>query len=106
MVTAQNSDGDFERLKKAIVSLPDFVEKKTQEEFAFVYVTQKMSIRDAIFSKSEEIPIEEAKGKICGVPTVSCPPAIPIVVSGEEITEEHIELLKRYGKDKIKVVSC
>ncbi len=106
MVTSQNSKEDFERLKKAIINLPDFVEKKTQEEFAFVYGTQKMSIRDAIFSKSEEIPIEEAKGKICGVPTVSCPPAIPIVVSGEEITEEHIELLKRYGKDKIKVVSC
>ena len=64
-----------------------------------------MSIRDAIFSKSQEISVEDAIGKICATPTVSCPPAIPIVVSGEEISEEHVELLKRYGKESIKVVS-
>ena len=64
-----------------------------------------MSIREAIFSKSEEIPVERAENRICGTPTVSCPPAIPIVVSGEQITKEHILLLKKYGKESIRVVS-
>lgn len=104
MVTAQNSDEDFERLKQAIINLPDFIGKDKQEDFTFISGKQKISIRDALFSKSEEISIEKAEGRICASPTVSCPPAIPIVVSGEEITPEHIKLLKYYGKDKIKVV--
>lgn len=104
MVTAQNSSEDFERLKKAISDLPQFSERHDYEEFKFVHGNQKISIRDAIFSKSEEISVEQAENRICSTPTVSCPPAIPIVVSGEEITGEHIKLLKRYGKEYIKVV--
>ena len=105
MVTAQNSDEDFERLKRAIINLPELIKNENCNEFKFVNGNQKMSIRDAIFSKSQEIPVEDAIGKICATPTVSCPPAIPIVVSGEEISEEHVELLKRYGKESIRVLS-
>ena len=106
MVTAQNSDEDFERLKRAIINLPELIKNENCNEFKFVNGNQKMSIRDAIFSKSQEIPVEDAIGKICATPTVSCPPAIPIVVSGEEISEEHVELLKRYGKESIRVLSA
>lgn len=105
MVTAQNSPEDFERLKKAIINLPRFIKNEKRNDFSFVQSNQKISIKDAIFSKSEEIPVEEALGKICATPTVSCPPAIPIVVSGEEITKEHVELLKKYGKENIRVVT-
>ena len=34
---------------------------------------------------------------ILASPTVSCPPAIPIVVCGEEVDDEAIELFKYYG---------
>ena len=105
MATAQNRDEDFSRLKKAIEYLPDFCEAKDKSVFSFVKGQQKMTIRNAIYSKCTEIPIEKANGKICGTPTVSCPPAIPIVVSGEEITDEHIKLLKYYGKTHISVVN-
>jgi arginine/lysine/ornithine decarboxylase len=63
-----------------------------------------MTIRNAIYSKCTEIPIEKANGKICGTPTVSCPPAIPIVMSGEEIGENAIDLMLYYGIDTIEVV--
>lgn len=105
MATAQNSSEDFMRLKEAVKSLPDFIKKEEQSSFQFVRGNQRLSIRDAIFSESQEIPVEQAEGKICGTPTVSCPPAIPIVVSGEEITRKHIELLKRYGKEGIRVMN-
>ncbi|MBQ5884453.1 MAG: aminotransferase class V-fold PLP-dependent enzyme [Clostridia bacterium] len=105
MVTPQNSDEDFLRLKEAILNFPEFKMKEEKETFNFVRGNQKMSIREAVFSKSELVPVDEAVGRICSVPTVSCPPAIPIVVSGEEITSEHIKLLKRYGKKTIKVVN-
>lgn len=65
---------------------------------------QVMTIREAIFATRETISVENAEGRICGAPVVSCPPAIPIVVSGERITLEAIELFKYYGISKIEVV--
>ena len=63
-----------------------------------------MTVREAIFGESETVSVENAVGRICGTPTVSCPPAIPIVVSGERISENAVKLFKRYGIDKISVV--
>ena len=105
MATAQNTDEDFLRLKEAVKSLPYFLKSDKKSNFSFVKGQQKMTIRNAIYSKCKEVPVEKAEGRICGTPTVSCPPAIPIVVSGEEITDEHIELLKYYGKSHINVVN-
>ena len=63
-----------------------------------------MSIREAMLSPTETVRISDAKGRICGTPAVSCPPAVPIIVSGERVTDEVIELLKFYGTEYIKVV--
>ena len=72
MLTAQNSAEDFERLKESIINLPDFIEKNEQNEFLFISGNQKVTIREALFSNSEEIPVEESEGRICASPTVSC----------------------------------
>ena len=50
------------------------------------------------------IPVENAEGQICASPCVSCPPAIPIAVSGERITREHVTLFKNYGIETLDVV--
>lgn len=65
---------------------------------------QVISIRKAIFAKQETIPSYMAEGRICASPTVSCPPAIPIAVSGERISTEAAAALLRYGIDSISVV--
>ncbi len=63
-----------------------------------------MSIRDAVFAPHEYVASEDAVGRICASPTVSCPPAIPIVVSGEIITDDAVELFELYGISEIEVV--
>ena len=55
------------------------------------------SPRDAILSPSETIPVEAALGRVLASVTVGCPPAVPVVVSGEEIEEVAIECFKYYG---------
>ena len=65
---------------------------------------QMCSIREAIFAKHETVALDEALGRICGTPTVSCPPAIPIVVSGEEVSEAAIELFRYYGIENLDVI--
>lgn len=64
----------------------------------------RMSIREAVFAPHETIPADKALGRVCGSPTVACPPAIPIAVSGEEITREAIALFAHYGIDEIDVL--
>ena len=64
----------------------------------------EMSIKQAIFSESEIVGIDDAIGRICAAPTVSCPPAIPIAVSGEVIGKEEIMLFRHYGIDTVSVI--
>lgn len=62
------------------------------------------SIREAVFSARETVPAGDALGRICGAPTVACPPAIPIAVSGEVITREALALFAHYGIESVDVV--
>ncbi len=65
---------------------------------------QIYSIRQAIFSPSETISVTEALGRICATPTVTCPPAIPIAVAGEIISEQAIEAFEYYGIGEVDVI--
>ncbi len=103
MFSSQNTNEDFEKLENAFKNLNI---EKTEEitSLEFEVAKKAITIRNAIFNECEEIDIENAVDKICASPTVSCPPAIPIAVSGERITKKHIELFKKYNIDKILVV--
>ena len=63
-----------------------------------------MSIRQALFAPHKRIPAGESLGKVCGVPTVACPPAIPIAVSGERIGPEAVVLFAHYGVQEVDVL--
>ena len=103
MISPQNSQEDFEKLKDAFRNL-DIEKTKNIENIQFEFAEKVLTIRQAIFSESEEINVENALNRICASPTVSCPPAIPIAVSGERISEKHIELFKKYNINKINVI--
>lgn len=63
-----------------------------------------MSVREAFFSPSEEIPVSQAEGRICASVKVPCPPAVPIAASGEIINRQCINIFKRYGISSVLVV--
>ena len=63
-----------------------------------------VSIRQALFAPHEIVAVDEALGRICGTPMVSCPPAIPIVVSGERIGREAMELFHHYDVKQVDVL--
>lgn len=65
---------------------------------------QAMSIRRALLAPHETIPADRAPGRICAAPTVSCPPAIPIAVTGEVIGPEALTLFHHYGVEQVQVV--
>lgn len=103
MFTPQTAEVAFEKVEHAFPPMIAKImgEKKTSLPFRG---EQVMSIREAMFAKRCNVLAEEALGRICAMPAVSCPPAIPIAISGERITEEMIRLFLLYGIEEIQVV--
>lgn len=103
MITPSNTPDDLKKLRLALASVaprtPLCAPLEAPEPSERV-----MSIRAAVLAPHELIPVDNALGRVAGAPTVSCPPAIPVVVSGERITDTAIALFKRYGIEKIEVV--
>jgi len=58
---------------------------------------KRMSPREAMFLPGTETEIHRCKGKVLAAASVSCPPAIPIVVCGEVIDESTIRVFEYYG---------
>lgn len=63
-----------------------------------------LSIREALFAPHETVPAAESPGRICGTPTVGCPPAVPVAVSGERVGEEALALFQYYGIETVDVL--
>ncbi|MDE6834636.1 MAG: aminotransferase class I/II-fold pyridoxal phosphate-dependent enzyme [Ruminococcus sp.] len=63
-----------------------------------------MSVHDAVFSECETISVENAVGRICASVKVPCPPAIPIVASGERIDKNSVNIFRKYGISEVIVV--
>ncbi|MBO5023043.1 MAG: hypothetical protein J6D11_01840 [Clostridia bacterium] len=103
MLTPENGEDELLRLVRAFKDLPLRSPLKT-EQLVLEKRAAVMPLRTAMLSRQEIIPVKEAEGRICASPTVSCPPAIPIVVSGEVIKTRDVKLFKRYGVEKIAVV--
>ena len=66
--------------------------------------TKRLLLREAVFTPATELAVEDCIGKISADIAVNCPPAIPIVICGEEIDKTAVESFKYYGISKVKVI--
>lgn len=62
------------------------------------------SPREALFSETETIAAAAGEGRICAELTVSCPPAVPVVMCGERIDAAVLRVLRYYGVQTVTVV--
>ena len=65
---------------------------------------RKISLREAMFSKSEKVKVSKSLGRTLCEFSFSCPPAIPIAILGEIIDKDVINLLEYYDIDERNVV--
>ena len=103
MFTDKISDEDFEKIEKVFLS----IEKRDVlcSETPHIKVPRvKMSMRDAVMSPFETVKTEDAVGRCLAALSVTCPPAVPFVVCGEEIDENAKCCFKYYGIDEVKVI--
>ena len=103
MLTPDNTDEDIKRIEEAFVSIPQR-ERITTDIPIYVSPRRAMSIREAMLSRCEELPVEECLGRVVAAQMAACPPAVPILVSGEIIDSDAIERMKYYGIEECSVV--
>ena len=102
MVTPENPDEDLTKLAAALGE--NTASEAGVNRLPAIRSERVCSIRQALFAPHETVSPEMAQGRICGAPTVSCPPAIPIAVSGERISPEMVEWFRHCGVREINVL--
>ena len=119
LTSLMNEDEDYE---KVIAAIEDLAKNAPYEEINWVNVKMpipKVIMRpaDAYYGKKEQIKLKDAIGRVSAAPIIPYPPGIPLIVPGEEITQEiyehvlflmdnGIEIvgLMGYNKDNVVVV--
>ena len=103
MLTPQLPHGVLKKLKELLLS----VKKRSaiHSNPPKLSLPQKaMPIRQAVFSNSQTVDIHDSIGKTLANVTVSCPPAVPVLVSGEVIDNSAVECFSYYGIDTCDIV--
>ena len=103
MLSSETTAQEEQALANALLSLPKRIPIKEQPPHV-ARPTVRLSPRAAIMAASETVPIDRAVGRILASPTVSCPPAVPILVSGERIDEDAVRAFAYYGIDFCRTV--
>ena len=105
MLSQSTTEEDISRLILALEAIPKR-EKIDTLPPSISLPEVALTPREALFSRSEPTPLCHAEGKILSAPTVGCPPAVPLVVSGEIISSDAIRAMEYYGiKEVITVKS-
>ena len=103
MLTPATPEADICRLTDVLRALPRRA-TITERPPRMSLPKAVMSVREAAFSPCETVPAAESLGRILAAATVGCPPAVPIVVSGERIDEDAVAQFAYYGIETCAVV--
>lgn len=104
MCTPHNDATDFARVANVLTSLESRESIEISHTVTALVAKRCCSVRHALFAAHERVSTQDALGRICASPSVSCPPAVPIVASGERITKEAISLFAAYDIEEIDVL--
>ena len=103
MPTPEISQTELSRLLDALFGIPKR-EALTERPPRLFKPTAVMTPRAAILRESECVLADESLGRTLAAVTVGCPPAVPILVSGERVDEASIAAFKYYGIKTLRVV--
>ncbi len=65
---------------------------------------QVMPLSEILYAPTEILPVEDCLNRICAEFSVSCPPAVPIVLCGERITADAIRCMQYYSITQCSVI--
>ena len=96
MLTPETGKDGIARLREALLSIPKR-QAITERPPEMGLPKKVMCIREAAMAAKETVAAKDSLGRILADVSVSCPPAVPIVVSGERIDADAIRCFDYYG---------
>ena len=97
--TPFNSEEDFERLERLILSLHGCRPDETPNDMRLPpYI---MSPREAMLGDTEIVSFDEAIGRVSADSSCPCPPGVPVIMPGELIDRETAAILRHTGQRSI-----
>ena len=103
MLTPEIGAEGLQRLEQALLDIPRQAAIPGQSP-VFRPGRQVLSIREAMLSPWERLPVEACVGRVLASPSVGCPPAVPILICGEEIDAHAVGCFAYYGVTHCEVV--
>lgn len=103
MVTPETGEVGLNRLEKTLLSIPRRLPIESIPP-VFQSGNRVMSVREAMLSPSEIVPVSQSVGRILSAATVGCPPAVPILICGERIDAHAVSCFEYYGVETCTVV--
>lgn len=101
MFTPSNPSRDFERVRTALTALDK------RSAFAPLPAPESAEVditpRAAFLAPRKTVSLDRAVGRTVATAAVTCPPAVPIVVMGERVSAQHIQLMAEYGIESVDV---
>ncbi|MEC4816207.1 MAG: aminotransferase class I/II-fold pyridoxal phosphate-dependent enzyme, partial [Scytonema sp. PMC 1069.18] len=100
IISLGNTVHDIEQLVQGFTVLAQKYRKtpipitRKQTSLQFIINSSGVSPRDAFFSTTETLPLEETTKRICAEIVCPYPPGIPILMPGEVITQAALDYLK------------
>ena len=103
MLTPEIGSEGLERLAHAMRSIPQrtAIDELAPSPSRLVSV---MSVREAMLSPLEYLPVEACEGRVLASATVGCPPAVPLAICGERIDRQSIQSFLYHGIHHLWVV--
>ena len=103
MFTPENTPRELEVLGDILCAIPRR-EPRAGTAFPQQPPAVRCTPRQAALAPRERIPVERSAGRVLASLAISCPPAVPPVMCGEEIGEGMIPLLQALGWGSVEVV--
>jgi arginine decarboxylase len=105
ILSPQNTKEDFDFLMGALKELSQCKGSTPFKSFPITKTKALLSIREATFSKSKAQALDQCEGKISAETITLYPPSVPVLIAGELITREIIDVIREYNvRDEIRII--
>ena len=104
MLSPEMEEAELMRLEKALMAIPRRA-ALARSAPKLPQLQRALTLREAILSPKQVLPLEQCEGRVLGDLSVGCPPAVPIAVCGERLTAAALACYRYYGFDSCVVVS-
>ncbi|MDR1891693.1 MAG: aminotransferase class I/II-fold pyridoxal phosphate-dependent enzyme [Oscillospiraceae bacterium] len=103
ILTPFHRSADLARLKKALMAVRQKKPVYTPE-IPFIQAKTALTPRQALLAKNRSVPVKNAVGKIAAQAVCPCPPGIPIVIPGEQISPEAVDAIFEAGIGEVNII--